>query len=73
MPKQKRSGRNSKRPSFQRYWSRQKGYENRAELHREARVRRFDAMVAESRGPKGQARRAAKLMRLAGMATVAAL
>lgn len=56
MPEQKRGGKRGRKtgnkvrkPSFQRYWGFQKGYDNRAELHAAARMRRFDAMVADSR------------------------
>lgn len=50
--KGRKTGRQSRRASFQRYWSPQKGYANRAELHAARRQHRHELMVEESRKRK---------------------
>ena len=55
--KNRKWGRQKRRLSFQRYWSRPKGhpeYANRAELHAARRRARFERMVKDSRERKAQ-------------------
>ena len=52
--KNAKHGRQKRKPSFMRYWSKQKGHANRSELHRARRVLRFEMMVMESRERKGK-------------------